>query len=77
MIIHTKVLNLQQQLEMLKCWNEVFPVNVKFDDLENLFAYFDGLKNVEYFLLIDSSVPAIAFSFRFIRDGELWLAMLH
>ena len=38
--------------------------------------YFDGLQKLEYFLLIDSSIPATAFSFRFIRDEELWLAML-
>ncbi|MBK7682216.1 MAG: GNAT family N-acetyltransferase [Bacteroidetes bacterium] len=76
MIIHTQVLNQQQQLELLKCWNDVYPVNVKFEDLSKLNSYFDGLQHVEYFLLIDSSIPAIAFSFRFIRDGELWLAML-
>ncbi len=76
MIIHTQVLNQQQQLELLKCWNDVYPENLKFDDLSKLNSYFDGLQQVEYFLLIDSSIPAIAFSFRFIRDGELWLAML-
>ncbi|MFN0187128.1 MAG: GNAT family N-acetyltransferase [Bacteroidia bacterium] len=76
MIIHTQVLNQQQQLELLKCWNDVYPENVKFDDLTQLNSYFDGLQLVEYFLLIDSSIPATAFSFRFIRDEELWLAML-
>lgn len=76
MIIHTQVLNQQQQLELLKCWNEVYPVNLKFDDLGKMKIYFDGLQKLEYFLLIDSSIPAIAFSFRFIRDEELWLAML-
>lgn len=76
MIIHTQVLNQQQQFELLKCWNEVYPLNLKFDDLGNMKIYFDGLQKLEYFLLIDSSIPATAFSFRFIRDEELWLAML-
>lgn len=76
MIIHTQVLNQQQQLELLKCWNEVYPVNLKFDDLGKMKIYFDGLQKLEYFLLIDSSIPAIAFSFRFIRDEEMWLTML-
>ena len=76
MIIHTHVLNQQQQLELLKCWNDVYPQNLKFDDLAKLKSYFDGLQQVEYFLLIDASIPATAFSFRFIRDEELWLAML-
>ena len=76
MIVHTQVLNQQQQLDLLKCWNEVYPANVRFNDLSKLKSYFDGLQHVEYFLLIDSSIPATAFSFRFIRDGELWLAML-
>jgi hypothetical protein len=76
MIIHTQVLNQQQQFELLKCWNEVYPLNLKFDDLGKMKIYFDGLQKLEYFLLIDSSIPATAFSFRFIRDEELWLAML-
>jgi GNAT superfamily N-acetyltransferase len=76
MIIHTQVLNQQQQLELLKCWNDVYPENLKFEDLSKLNSYFEGLQHVEYFLLIDSSIPAAAFSFRFIRDEELWLAML-
>ena len=76
MIIHTQVLNQQQQFELLKCWNEVYPLNLKFDDLCKMKIYFDGLQKLEYFLLIDSSIPATAFSFRFIRDEELWLAML-
>ncbi len=76
MIIHTQVLNQQQQFELLKCWNEVYPLNLKFDYLGKMKIYFDGLQKLEYFLLIDSSIPATAFSFRFIRDEELWLAML-
>ena len=76
MIIHTQVLNQQQQFELLKCWNEVYPLKLKFDDLGKMKIYFDGLQKLEYFLLIDSSIPATAFSFRFIRDEELWLAML-
>ena len=76
MIISTSVLNPKQQAEFLKCWNDVYPENLKFDDLAKLNSYFDCLQQVEYFLLIDSSIPATAFSFRFIRDEELWLAML-
>ncbi|MBK9636340.1 MAG: GNAT family N-acetyltransferase [Bacteroidetes bacterium] len=76
MIIHTHVLNQQQQIELMKCWNEVYPVNLQFEDVAQVKSYFDGLEQVEYFLLIDASLSATAFSFRFIRDDELWLAML-
>lgn len=76
MIISTSVLNPKQQAEFLKCWNEVYPLNLKFDDLGKMQSYFNGLQQLQFFLLVDGSIPATAFSFRFMRDGELWLAML-
>ncbi|MBK7965705.1 MAG: GNAT family N-acetyltransferase [Bacteroidetes bacterium] len=76
MIISTPVLNNKQQEAFLQCWNAVYPLNLKFDDLGMMQSYFDGLQQLQFFLLVDGSIPAIAFSFRFIRDEELWLAML-
>ncbi len=76
MIIQTPALNSSQQKELFKCWNDVYPVNLKFDDLVKMKSYFDGLQQLQFFLLVDGSIPATAFSFRFIRDDELWLAML-
>lgn len=76
MIISTSVLNPKQQVEFLNCWNEVYPFNLKFDDLKKMQSYFDGLQQLQFFLLVDGSIPATAFSFRFMRDEELWLAML-
>lgn len=76
MIISTSNLNSKQQEEFLKCWNEVYPLNLKFDDSGKMQSYFDGLQQLQFFLLVDGSIPATAFSFRFMRDGELWLAML-
>jgi GNAT superfamily N-acetyltransferase len=76
MIISTSVLNNKQQEEFFQCWNEVYPLNLKFDDLGKMHEYFDGLQQLQFFLLVDASILATAFSFRFIRDNELWLAML-
>jgi GNAT superfamily N-acetyltransferase len=75
MIISTSVLNVKQQAEFLNCWNEVYPLNLKFDDLGKMQSYFDGLQQLQFFLLVDESISATAFSFRFMRDEELWLAM--
>lgn len=76
MIISTSVLNFKQQEELFHCWNSVYPTNVKFDDFGMMQSYFDGLQHLQFFLLIDGSIPATAFSFRFMREGELWLAIL-
>lgn len=76
MIIHTKALNKTQELELFHCWNTVYPVNLKFEDLSKMRAYFEALQQVEFFLLVDASIPATAFSFRFVRENERWLAML-
>lgn len=75
-----KKLNIKQKTGIFKIWNDNYPSQLEFKDMNNLELYLQSLKFPVYFMFEsdkpDTKKEFFAFAVVFERDNELWFAII-
>ena len=66
----------QTQQELLRLWNQEYPVNLIYKSLSDFQNYLQNLENVKHILLLDESEKVKAWAFTFDREKERWFAII-
>ena len=72
----TKQLSAFEKNELMALWNAVYPSNLYYNKLEELEQYFNGLSDIQHYLIKDTSSQIVAWAFTFDREEATWFAIL-
>ena len=72
----TKQLSAFEKNELMALWNAVYPSNLYYNKLEELEQYFNGLSDIQHYLIKDTSSQIVAWAFTFNREEATWFAIL-
>lgn len=75
-IISTEDLSLSHRQEILKLWNREYPLNLMFEDREELDEFLSKLSDRQHTLLLDEQGRLKGWYADFIREGERWFVLL-
>ncbi len=75
-MIETGALTLPQKTDILRIWNEEYPVPLMLADLSALEAYLAGLQQRRHFLVTDETEAVKGWLFLFERDAAQWFAII-
>lgn len=74
--IETKFLNEKQKLEIVKLWNEEYPIQLNYKKVEDFDSYIENLNNCCHYLISDSGNTVKAWAFKFERENKKWFAII-
>lgn len=69
-------LSQKNKREILKLWNNEYPRNLVYENLEQFQDYLNELKDQYHIILLDENEHLIGWYFDFLRDGERWFAAI-
>ena len=75
-IIKEASLNADQKQEIVRLWNEEYPVQMSYAKMADFDQYLDNLANKQHLLLVDDSGRISGWAMLFDRDGERWFAII-
>lgn len=75
-IINQANLSLDQKSQLLTLWNNEYPEQLAYKNLEDLEQYLENLTAQNHFLLIDEYKTLQGWSFTFNREKEKWFAII-
>jgi len=71
-----KTITQAQKLQIHNLWNTEYPKNLKHESLEEFENYLWNLKTKYHVLLLDDNVKVLGWLFVFVREKEVWFAMI-
>ena len=71
-----KNLSEKQFLQIYELWNNEYPEQIRFKELDDFKLYLDGLENPIHTLIVNSSGIVLGWFVEFLRDEMFWFAMI-
>lgn len=75
-IIETKHLTIQQKNVIFELWNQEYPTQLAFTEIDALDIYLQNLENQQHFFALNENEQIVAWAFTFERDSERWFAII-
>ena len=75
-IIQTTELKEQAKKQLFDLWNNEYPVNLSYKNLEEFDNYLENLTELKHFLLSIDKDLILGWTMTFDRDGEKWFAII-
>lgn len=72
----TSFLNKKQKVEIIKLWNEEYPIQLNYEKLEDFESYLEHLNNCTHYLIHNSNNIIKAWAFKFERENKKWFAII-
>ena len=72
----TKTLSLSEKHQIFDLWNNEYPRNLVYENLEQFQDYLNELKDQYHIILLDENEQLIGWYFDFLRDGQRWFAAI-
>ena len=72
----TITLTLKEKQQIFKLWNNEYPREFIYENLEQFEVYLEGLKDQNHILVLDEKKNIIGWYFDFIRESERWFALI-
>lgn len=75
-ITKANILTPSQKQDILKLWNEEYPLQIAHTDIESLDNYLNSVSEHKHLLLVNENNHVKGWYFEFERNGENWFAMI-
>ena len=75
-IVQKEVLSLEQKQALCQLWNNEYPEKLGYKKTEEFDVYLNSLSSTKHYLLIDDENEIKGWAFTFLRENEVWFAII-
>lgn len=75
-LVYQTELTEKEKLQLLQLWNNEYPANLSYANLSDFNDYLSQLLHPKHILLLDDNGKIGGWYFQFIRESELWFALI-
>lgn len=72
----TKYLDFHQKRHIFDLWNNEYPQQLSYENIERLEIYLNGISNLTHYFLSNQLDETIGWASTFSREGEIWFAII-